>query len=327
MPTLTVIEAVREAMREEMRRDSSVFVLGEDVGRRGGVFLATQGFVDEFGEQRVIDTPLAEAAIAGVAVGAAMAGMRPIAEVQFGDFVYPVFNQIVGEAARARYGTNGKVSVPLVVRIPYGGHVRGGLFHSQSPEAYFAHTPGLKVVTPATPYDAKGLLKSAIRANDPVIFLEHKRTYRSVRGEVPDGDYVVPLGVADVKRAGDAATIVTYGLTLHYALQAAENLAAEGVEVEVVDLRTVSPLDEETVLASVRKTSRALVVHEDNLSLGVGAEVSALIAEHAFDSLDSPIIRVAGPNIPAMPFAPTLEAAFMPTADKIEAALRRLLDY
>jgi 2-oxoisovalerate dehydrogenase E1 component beta subunit len=327
MPTLTVIEAVREAMREEMRRDSSVFVLGEDVGRRGGVVLATQGFVDEFGEQRVIDTPLAEAAIAGVAVGAAMAGMRPIAEVQFGDFAYPVFNQIIGEAARARYGTNGKVSVPLVVRIPYGGHVRGGLFHSQSPEAYFAHTPGLKVVTPATPYDAKGLLKSAIRANDPVIFLEHKRTYRSVRGEVPDGDYVVPLGVADVNRAGDAATIVTYGLTLHYALKAAENLAAEGIEVEVVDLRTVSPLDEETVLASVRKTSRALVVHEDNLSLGVGAEVSALIAEHAFDSLDSPIIRVAGPNIPAMPFAPTLEAAFMPTADKIEAALRRLLDY
>jgi 2-oxoisovalerate dehydrogenase E1 component beta subunit len=327
MAMLTVIEAVREAMREEMRRDSSVFVLGEDVGRRGGVFLATQGFIDEFGEQRVIDTPLAEAAIAGVAVGAAMAGMRPIAEIQFGDFVFPVFNQIVGEAARIRYGTNGKVSVPLVVRTPYGGHVRGGLFHSQSPEAYFAHTPGLKVVTPATPYDAKGLLKSAIRANDPVIFLEHKRTYRSVRGEVPDGDYVVPLGVADVKRAGDAATIVTYGLTLHYALQAAESLAADGVETEVVDLRTVSPIDQETVLASVRKTSRALVVHEDNLSLGVGAEVSALIVEHAFDSLDAPVIRVAGPDIPAMPFAPTLEAAFMPTADKIEAALRRLLEY
>jgi 2-oxoisovalerate dehydrogenase E1 component beta subunit len=327
MAILTVIEAVREAMREEMQRDPSVFVLGEDVGRRGGVFLATQGFVDEFGERRVIDTPLAEAAIAGVAVGAAMAGMRPIAEVQFGDFVFPVFNQIVGEAARIRYGTNGKVSVPLVMRTPYGGHVRGGLFHSQSPEAYFAHTPGLIVVTPATPYDAKGLLKAAIRANDPVIFLEHKRTYRSVRGEVPDGDYVLPLGVADIKRAGDAATIVTYGLTLHYSLQAAEKLAADGVEVEVVDLRTVSPIDQETVLASVRKTNRALVVHEDNLSLGVGAEVSALIAEHAFDSLDAPVIRVAGPDIPAMPFAPTLEAAYMPTAEKIEAALRRLLDY
>ena len=327
MAILTVIEAVREAMREEMQRDSSVFVLGEDVGRRGGVFLATQGFVDEFGERRVIDTPLAEAAIAGVAVGAAMAGMRPIAEIQFGDFVFPVFNQIVGEAARIRYGTNGKVSVPVVVRTPYGGHVRGGLFHSQSPEAYFAHTPGLKVVTPATPYDAKGLLKAAIRSNDPVVFLEHKRTYRAVRGEVPDGDYVVPIGVADIKRAGDAATIVTYGLTLHYSLQAAEVLAGEGVDVEVVDLRTVSPIDRETVLESIRKTSRALVVHEDNLSLGVGAEVSAIIAEHAFDSLDAPVMRVAGPDIPAMPFAPTLEAAYMPTADKIEAALRRLLEY
>ena len=327
MAIMTVIEAVREAMREEMRRDASVFILGEDVGRRGGVFLATQGFIDEFGEQRVIDTPLAEAAIAGVAVGAAMAGMRPIAEVQFGDFMFPVFNQIVGEAARIRYGTNGKLHVPLVVRSPYGGHVRGGLFHSRSPEAYFAHTPGLKVVTPATPYDAKGLLKAAIRSNDPVVFLEHKRTYRAVRGEVPDGDYVVPIGVADIKRAGDAATIVTYGLTLHYSLQAAEVLAGEGVEVEVVDLRTVSPIDRETVLESVRKTSRALVVHEDNLSLGVGAEVSAIIAEHAFDSLDAPVMRVAGPDIPAMPFAPTLEAAYMPTADKIEAALRRLLEY
>jgi 2-oxoisovalerate dehydrogenase E1 component beta subunit len=327
MPTLTVIEAVREAMREEMQRDPAVFVLGEDVGRRGGVFLATQGFIEEFGEGRVIDTPLAEAAIAGVAVGAAMRGMRPIAEIQFGDFMFPVFNQIIGEAARIRYGTRGNVSVPLVVRSPYGGHVRGGLFHSQSPEAYFAHTPGLKVVTPATPYDAKGLLKAAIRANDPVIVLEHKRTYRSVRGEVPAEDYVVPIGVADVKREGDAATIVTYGLTLHYSLQAAEKLAEEGVQIEVVDLRTLKPLDRETVLASVRKTNRALVVHEDNISLGVGAEVSAIIAEHAFDSLDAPVMRVAGPDIPAMPFAPTLEAAYMPTAEKIEAALRKLLEY
>ncbi|MDA1036504.1 MAG: alpha-ketoacid dehydrogenase subunit beta [Chloroflexi bacterium] len=327
MPMMTVIEAVREAMREEMQRDASVFVLGEDVGRRGGVFLATQGFIDEFGEQRVLDTPLAEAAIAGVAVGAAMHGMRPIAEIQFGDFMFPVFNQIIGEAARIRYGTRGKVSVPLVVRSPYGGHVRGGLFHSQSPEAYFAHTPGLKVVVPATPYDAKGLLKAAIRANDPVIVLEHKRTYRSVRGEVPDGDYVVPIGVADVKREGDAATIVTYGLTLHYSLQAAEKLAEEGVQIEVVDLRTVKPIDRETILASVRKTNRALVVHEDNISLGVGAEVSAIISEYAFDSLDAPVMRVAGPDIPAMPFAPTLEAAYMPTAEKIEAALRRLLEY
>ena len=327
MSALTVLEAVREAMREEMQRDPTVFVLGEDVGRRGGVFLATQGFIDEFGEDRVIDTPLAEAAIAGVAVGAAMRGMRPIAEIQFGDFMFPVFNQIIGEAARIRYGTRGNVSVPLVVRSPYGGHVRGGLFHSQSPAAYFAHTPGLKVVTPATPYDAKGLLKAAIRANDPVIVLEHKRTYRSVRGEVPDEDYIVPIGVADIKREGDAATIVTYGLTLHYSLQAAEKMAQDGVEVEVIDLRTLKPLDRDTVLSSVRKTNRALVVHEDNISLGVGAEVSAIIAEYAFDSLDAPIMRVAGPDIPAMPFAPTLEAAYMPTAEKIELALRQLLEY
>ena len=327
MSALTVLEAVREAMREEMQRDPTVFVLGEDVGRRGGVFLATQGFIDEFGAGRVIDTPLAEAAIAGVAVGAAMRGMRPIAEIQFGDFMFPVFNQIIGEAARIRYGTRGNVSVPLVVRSPYGGHVRGGLFHSQSPEAYFAHTPGLKVVTPSTPYDAKGLLKAAIRANDPVIVLEHKRTYRSVRGEVPDEDYIVPIGAADVKRKGDAATIVTYGLTLHYSLQAADKMAQDGVEIEVIDLRTLKPLDRDTVLSSVRKTNRVLIVHEDNISLGVGAEVSAIIAEYAFDSLDAPIMRVAGPDIPAMPFAPTLEAAYMPTAEKIESALRQLLEY
>ncbi len=327
MPTLSVIEAVRDAMLEEMRRDPSVFVMGEDVGKRGGVFLATKGFIDEFGEQRVIDTPLAEASIAGVAVGAAMGGMRPIAEMQFADFIWPAVNQIIGEAARIRYGSKGKVHVPMVVRSPYGGHVRGGLYHSQSVEAYFAHTPGLKVVTPATPYDAKGLLKAAIRDDDPVIVLEHKRTYRSVRGEVPDEEYVVPIGVADVKREGADATIVTYGLTLHYSLQAAEELANEGANVEVVDLRSVRPIDVETVVASVCKTSRALVVHEDNAAVSVGAEVAALIAEHAFDSLDAPVMRCAGPELPAMPFAPTLEAVFMPTADKIAAKLRELLAY
>ena len=327
MAVRNVLEAVREAMLEEMRRDESVFILGEDVGRRGGVFLATQGFVDEFGAGRVIDTPLAEAAIAGVAVGAAMHGMRPIAEIQFADFIFPTINQVIGEAARARYGTKNKLSIPMVVRAPYGGHVRGGLYHSQSVEAFFAHTPGLKVVTPATPYDAKGLLKSAIRDNDPVIVLEHKRTYRSVRGEVPEEEYLVPIGEAEVKRDGTDATIVTYGLTLHYSLQAAETLAEEGAEVEVVDLRTVRPIDRETVLGSVRRTNRVLVVHEDNLTGGIGAEVSAIIAEHAFDSLDAPIMRCAGPDIPAMPFAPPLEAAYMPTADKIAAALRTLLAY
>ena len=327
MPTLSLIEAVREAMREELARDPSVFVLGEDVGKRGGVFLATQGFLDEFGPGRIIDTPLAEASIAGIAVGAAMAGMRPIAEVQFADFIWPTVNQVIGEAARVRYGTKGTLHVPMVVRAPYGGHVRGGLFHSQSVEAPFAHTPGLKVVAPATPYDAKGLLKAAVRDEDPVIFLEHKRTYRSVRGEVPDDDYLVPLGVADVKRAGTDATIVTYGLMVHYALQAADTLAEEGAEVEVVDLRTLRPIDTETVLGSVRATGRALVVYEDNLTGGLGAEVSAIIAEHAFDSLDAPVMRCAGPDIPAMPFAPTLEAAYMPTAGKIADALRTLLAY
>ena len=327
MATVTVIEAVRQALAEEMRRDPLVFVMGEDVGKRGGVFLATQGLLEEFGGERVIDTPLAESSIAGIAMGAAMQGMRPVAEIQFADFIWPTMNQLVGEAARARYGTNGAVRVPMVVRSPYGGHVRGGLFHSQSVEAYFAHTPGLVVVAPATPYDAKGLLKSAIRNDDPVVFLEHKRTYRSVRGEVPDEEYTVPIGSAEVKRQGADATLVTYGLTVHYALQAAETLAGEGAEVEVVDLRTLRPLDTETVLASVRKTSRALIVHEDTGTGGIGAELSARITEGAFGDLDAPVMRCTGPDVPAMPFAPTLEAAFMPTAEKIADALRELLAY
>ena len=327
MATVTVVEAVRQALAEELRRDPAVFVMGEDVGVRGGVFLATQGLLEEFGEERVIDTPLAESAIAGIAMGAAMQGMRPVAEIQFADFVWPTMNQLVGEAARARYGTAGALHVPMVVRMPYGGHVRGGLFHSQSVEAYFAHTPGLKVVTPATPYDAKGLLKSAIRDDDPVIFLEHKRTYRSVRGEVPEEEYTVPIGSAEVKREGSDATLVTYGLMVHYALKAAEELAGEGAEVEVVDLRTLRPLDTETVLASVRKTSRALVVHEDTRTGGIGGELSARITEGAFADLDAPVMRCTGPDVPAMPFAPTLEAAFMPTAEKIAGALRELLAY
>ena len=327
MSEQTVIEAVRATLQSEMRRDDTVIVLGEDVGSRGGVFLATDGLIDEFGENRVIDMPLAESSICGVALGAAVNGMRPVAEIQFADFVWPAINQLVGEASKVRYGTNGVKTAPMTVRIPYGGGVRGGLYHSQSIEVLFSHTPGLSVVVPATPYDAKGLLATAIRTDDPVVVLEHKRTYRLVKGDVPDENYTIPIGKAEIKRHGTDMTIVTYGLTLHYSLQAAEVLAGEGVDVEVVDLRTVSPIDRETVLESIRKTSRALVVHEDNLSLGVGAEVSAIIAEHAFDSLDAPVMRVAGPDIPAMPFAPTLEAAYMPTADKIEAALRRLLEY
>ncbi len=327
MAVKSVIEAVREAMYEEMARDSAVFIMGEDVGKRGGVFLASQGFVEEFGEDRVIDTPLAEASIVGIAVGAAFRGLRPIAEVEFADFIWPAANQLIGEAARVCYGTNGELPVPMVVRIPYGGGIHGGLYHSQNVESYFFHTPGLKVVAPATPYDAKGLLKASIRDNNPVVFVEHKKTYRLVRGEVPDDEYVLPIGEADVKRNGTDVTVVTYGLMLHYCLEAADTLSQEGVSAEVVDLRTLKPLDRDAILSSVKKTGKALIVHEDNITGGVGAEVSALLAEEAFEYLDGPVTRLCGPDIPTMPFAPTLEDVYMPNTDKIAAALRKLAAY
>ncbi len=327
MPVITVIEAVRDAIREEMRRDSKVFVLGEDVGKRGGVFLATQGLIDEFGASRVMDAPLAEASIMGIALGAAFRGLRPIPEVEFADFVWPTVNQLIGEAARTCYGTNGAVSVPLVVRIPYGGGIRGGLFHSQNVETHFFHTPGLKVVTPSTPYDAKGLLKSAVRDDNPVVFLEHKKTYRLVRGEVPEGEYTIPLGVADVKRLGSDMTIVSYGLTLHYCLEAAEQVSGEGINVEVVDLRTLTPLDTETVLESVKKTGKLLIVHEDNVTGGVGAEIAALVADQAFEYLDGPVSRLCGLDVPTMPFALNLEEAYMPDTEKVVQALRKLAAY
>ncbi len=327
MPVKSVIDAVREAIYEEMKRDPNVFIMGEDVGKRGGVFLATRGLIEEFGEDRVIDTPLAESSIAGIALGAAMQGRRPIAEIQFADFIWPAVNQIIGEAARVRYGTKSVLHVPMVVRCPYGGGVRGGLFHSQSPEAYFAHTPGLKVVCPSTPYDAKGLLKAAIRDEDPVVFFEHKRTYRLVRGEVPDEEYVLPIGVADIKRQGSDITCISYGLMVHYCLEAAETMAQEGINVEVLDLRTVRPLDKEAILESVRKTARVLIVHEDNRTGGMGAEVSAIIAEEGFGYLDAPITRVTGPDVPSMPFSPPLEDFFMPNPEKIAAGLRRVAGY
>ena len=314
-------------MREEMHHDTKVFVMGEDVGKRGGVFLSTQGFIEEFGESRVIDTPLAEASIMGIALGAAFRGMRPIPEVQFSDFLWPSINQLVGEAARSCYGTDGKLSVPMVVRIPYGGGIRGGLFHSQNVEALFFHTPGLKVVAPSTPYDAKGLLKSAIRDNNPVIFLEHKKTYRMVRGEVPEAEYLLPIGVADVKRAGSTLTLGSYGLMLHYCLEAAEAVSAEDIDVEVVDLRSLRPLDKETILESVKKTGKLMVVHEDNLTGGVGAEVAAVAADEAFEYLAGPVTRLCGPDIPTMPFAQSLEDAYLPNTNKIAEVLRKLAAY
>jgi len=314
-------------MQEEMRRDKSVFVLGEDVGKRGGVFLSTQGLIDEFGESRVIDTPLAEASIMGIALGAAFKGMRPIPEVQFSDFVWPSINQLVGEAARARYGSNGQLTVPMVVRIPYGGGIRGGLYHSQNVESFFFHVPGLKVVSPGTPYDAKGLLKSAIRDDNLIIFLEHKKSYRLVRGEVPEEEYTIPIGPADVKRQGSNITVVSYGLMLHHCLEAAELLSQEDVDVEVVDLRTLRPLDTETIINSVKKTGKILIVHEDNLTGGVGAEIAAIVADQAFEYLDGPISRLCGPDIPTMPFAQSLEDAYLPNTDKVAAALRELAQY
>ena len=327
MAVISVIEAVRSAMQEEMRRDDSVFVLGEDVGKRGGVFLSTQGFIDEFGESRVIDTPLAEASIMGVALGAAFKGMRPIPEVQFSDFVWPSINQLIGEAARARYGSNGQLSVPMVVRIPYGGGIRGGLYHSQNVESFFFHVPGLKVVSPGTPYDAKGLLKSAIRDDNLIIFLEHKKSYRLVRGEVPEEEYTIPIGPADVKRQGSNITVVSYGLMLHHCLEAAELLSQEDVDVEVVALRTLRPLDTETIINSVKKTGKILIVHEDNLTGGVGAEIAAIVADQAFEYLDGPISRLCGPDIPTMPFAQSLEEAYLPNTDKVASALRQLAQY
>lgn len=327
MTIKTVLEAVHDAMQEEMRRDETVFIMGEDIGARGGVFLATEGFLQEFGEGRVIDTPLAESSIAGVALGAAMHGMRPIAEIEFGDFIWPTINQIVGEAARVRYGTKGKLNAPMVLRAPHGGGVRGALYHSQSVEAFFAHTPGLKVITPSTPYDAKGLLKSAIRDDDPVIFLEHKRTYRLVRGEVPDDEYTLPIGKADLKREGSDVTIITYGLMLHHCLEAAETVEMDDIDVEVLDLRTVRPLDTDAILETTKKTGKVLIVHEDNKALGVGAEVSAIISENAFEYLDGPVTRLAGPEIPAMPFAPPLEDLYMIDSEKIANSIRQLAEY
>ena len=283
MPTKNVLEAVREGMYDEMKRDERVIVMGEDVGKHGGVFRATDGLWKEFGDNRVIDTPLAELGIVGIAIGAAMNGMRPIAEIQFADFMAPAFDQIVNEAARLRYCSAGDWTCPMVIRAPYGGGIHGALYHSQCVEAFYAHVPGLKVLCPSTPYDAKGLLKSAIRDEDPVMFFEHKKTYRLIKGEVPDGDYTVPIGKADVKREGTDISLFTYGMMVHHSLEAAEKAAVDGISVEVVDLRSLRPLDTAAVLASAQKTGKVLVVYEDNQFGGFGAEVAAYVAEEAFE--------------------------------------------
>lgn len=327
MAVLSYIEAVNQAIREEMERDPRVFVLGEDVGRKGGVFKATQGLYERFGGERVIDTPLAESAIAGVGIGAAMYGMRPIAEMQFADFILPAVNQILSEAARIRYRSNNDWNCPIVIRAPYGGGIHGALYHSQSVEAIFANQPGLKIVMPSTPYDVKGLLKAAIRDEDPVLFFEHKKAYRFIKGEVPEGDYVLPIGKADIKREGEDITVITYGLCVHYALKAAEKLEEEGISVHLLDLRTVYPLDQEAIISAAVKTGKVLLVTEDNKEGSVMSEVSAVIAENCLFDLDAPIRRLAAPDVPAMPFAPTMENYFMISPEKIEQAMKDLAEF
>jgi 2-oxoisovalerate dehydrogenase E1 component beta subunit len=326
MPELTLIESVRQALHEEMERDPAVIVLGEDVGKHGGVFRATDGLQQRFGEERVIDTPLAELGIAGVAIGAAMNGLRPVAEIQFADYIHPAFDQIVNEAAKIRYRSNGQFGCPLVIRAPFGAGVHGGLYHSQSVEALFYHVPGLKIVIPSTPYDCKGLLKAAIRDDDPVLFFEHKKSYRRVKGEVPTEDYLVPIGQAELKRSGTDLSVITYGVGVHLALEAAATLAAEGIEVEILDLRTIVPMDRPAIAETVRKTSKVIILHEDNKTGGVGAEVSAFIAEELFEDLDGPIMRVAAADS-HIPYAPSLEAVVIPNAQDVVEAARKLSAY
>ena len=335
MPEKRLIDAVVDGLREEMARDERVLVFGEDVGLAGGVTGVTEGLYGEFlldlpdgrPPSRCFDTPLCEAGIAGLAIGLAINGFRPVAEMQFADFAHAAFDQLVSEAARLRYRSAGTYSCPLVIRTQYGCTRGTSLYHSQSIEVYYAHVPGLKVAAPVMPYDCKGMLKTAIRDPDPVIFLEHKRAYRHVREEVPDEDYTVPFGQARIRRSGRDVSIITYGYMLIESLDAAEMLAEDGVSCEVIDLLSLSPLDDETILNSVGKTGRAVIVYEDNEYLGFGAEVAALIAEKAFEHLDAPIVRVAGPHVPAVPFAITLEDAFLPNADKIADVVRRVVEY
>ena len=327
MATLNLVQAINAALFEEMKRDSGVILMGEDVGIQGGVFRASEDLQKTFGEERVIDTPLAESAIVSIAIGAAANGVRPIAEIQFADFAFQAMDQIINEAARIRYRSNGGWGCPLVIRIPFGGGVHGGLYHSQSIEAYFCHVPGLKVIVPSTPGDTKFLLKSAIRDPDPVLFFEHKKLYRSVREEVPDTDDIISIGSGRVAREGNDISVVTYGLMVHLALTAAGLVAKEGIDVEVIDLRTLAPLDKELIFDSVRKTGRVLVLYEDNLTMGFGAEVAALLASESFEYLDAPVRRLASLDIPAFPYNQLLEEACIPSVEMIVGALQQLIAY
>lgn len=326
MSVMTYIDAINTALREEMERDPNVFIIGEDVAQMGGAFKATKGLLEEFGSERVIDSPLAEGVIISASIGAAMAGMRPVPEIQFVDFITPAMDAITQQAARLRYRSAGTQTCPLTVRVCYGGGVGGGLYHSQSNTTWFVHTPGLIVVAPSTPSDAKGMLKAAIRDDNPVMFFEHKKLYRSIKEEVPNTDYTVPLLKAAIRREGRELTAISYGYTLQLTLQAAEQMKQKyGVDVEVVDLRTLAPLDSDTFLESVAKTSRAVVIHEDNRTLGIGAEVSAIIAEQAFDCLDAPILRVTAPDVPLLPAAAELERYCVLSVEKIVAAFEKTM--
>ncbi len=324
MAVITYLEAIRQALFEEMERDQRVYVLGEDVGVYGGAFKVTEGLVERFGEERVVDTPISETAIVGSAIGASYMGMRPVAEIQFIDFIACCFDMLTNFAATSRY-RNG-AGVPIVVRGPCGGGVGGGPFHSLNPESFFLNTPGLKMVEPSTAYDAKGLLKAAIRDDDPVLYFEHKYLYRRIKDEVPTDDYVVPLGKAAIRRQGSDLSIVTFGAMVYTALDAAARLAEDGVEAEVLDLRSLAPLDREAVLTSVARTSRVLLLHEATLTGGIGGELAAIISEEAFEYLDAPVMRVASADSP-VPYSPPLEAAFLPSVEKVVAAAKRLVRY
>jgi 2-oxoisovalerate dehydrogenase E1 component beta subunit len=328
MPEMTLIDALREAMDEELARDPRVFITGEDVGKRGGVFRATVGLYEKYGAARIVDSPLAELSIVAIGIGAAAAGLRPICEIQFADFIHPAVNQIVNEAAKMYYRSGGQWPIPLVIRAPYGGGIGGGLYHSQSVEALFAHVPGLKIVIPSTAHDAKGLLKAAVRDPNPVLFFEPKKGYRAIKGEVPAGEYTVPIGPARVAREGKDLSVYAYGMMAHYAAQAADQVAAQdGISCDVIDLRTLLPVDKASILASFRKTGKALIVHEDNLTMGYGAEVAAILASEGFEYMDAPIMRLCGPDVPAVPFSHPLQEAFMVNPAKIAAAIRHLAAY